>query len=89
MDWKAIMGSVIGAIILGALAFVFNTLGELKHNDDVQNTKMDQIESEQRDVWSKYNKNEEEEKRAMTEFYHFQIEYYKDQREFWKDKAKK
>jgi len=55
MDFKSILTTIVGAVILGALAYVFNSIGELKHQQDTQSVKIDQMQSEQKDLWNKYN----------------------------------
>lgn len=73
MDKNAIIQSVMGAVIVGSLAYVFSSIGTLKHNQDTQtsqtNTRMEQVESEQKDIWNKYNSDDKQKDAFVKMFY--------------------
>lgn len=53
------------AAVLGAFAWVFNSIGGLQHGQDTMLKDVASHGVQLRDVWEKYNVNEEEEKDNM------------------------
>lgn len=89
MDFKSILTTVIGAIILGALAFVFNSIGELKHGADTTSVKIEQMQSEQRDLWTKYNTSLEKQVEFLTKFYEHELQAQELWLQHYKEKCDK
>jgi len=67
-----IMGLIIAAIT-GAVGYLFTSIADLKHNQDQTLIKVEQNRGELDDVWSKYNKNEEDEKIEMQKEFDFAL----------------
>lgn len=80
MDKNTIVQGIIGLLLAGlgsAIGWLFNSIGELKHNVDIINVEVKQNRTELNDIWTKYNKEQDLKLKQMQAFYEFQIEYYK------------
>ena len=55
MDWKSISATVVGSIILAALMFLFSSIGESKHNDDIQNIHQGYLIKSSDKAWNFYD----------------------------------
>lgn len=80
MDKNTIVQGIIGLLLAGlgsAIGWLFNSIGDLKHNVDIINVEVKQNGSELEDIWGKYNKEQDLKLKQMQVFYEFQIEYYK------------
>lgn len=88
MDFRTILTTVVGAIILGALTFVFNSIGELKHGQDTTAVKIDQMQGEQKDLWGKYNNALEKQVDFLQMFYEHELEAKEQWLQYYKEKAK-
>lgn len=86
-DKGALVQGLVSLAIAGAVGFLFNSASENTHAIDILNTKMDQVESEQIDIWGKYNVMLDKGFEESEKNYQFQIEYHKEQKEYWKEKA--
>lgn len=65
---------IIPAIILGALAWNFNSITGTKHDIDILKTNQAQVLNEQRDLWTKYNIVLENEKEGLEMFFESKLE---------------
>ena len=80
MDKNTIVQGIIGLLLAGlgsAIGWLFSSITELKHNQDIINVHVNQNVSELNDVWGKYNESQKAEYEKQKAFYVFQIEYYK------------
>jgi hypothetical protein len=69
-------------LAMGALAslvgYVFYGFINLQAKVDVIDTNQKQVQSEQRDLWDKYNKDQAEKFRFATEFWEFKVQEAED-----------
>ena len=74
MDKNTIVQIVIGVVLSGIgyiLGMAFDTIRELKHEQDMMTVKVEQAQSELRDLWGKYNQ-------ALSDQVSFMQLYYED-----------
>ena len=69
-----------------AIGWLFNSISELKHNQDIINVEVQQNASELNDIWNKYNDEQRQKMGEIAKFYEFQLEYKNDQIEYYKNK---
>ena len=78
-------------ILMGILAslcgYIFYGYIGLSAKVDTIETKQNQVMSEQRDLWGKYNDDLREKVTFMKEYYHDKLEAEKQWTEYWKEKA--
>jgi hypothetical protein len=67
--------------IIGAVAYLFTSISDLRHNQDQSMIHIEQNRTELNDVWTKYNKNEEDEKIEMQKEFDFALKLIEKQHE--------
>lgn len=81
MDKNTIVQLVIGLIvtaIVGAISYMFTSISDLKHNQDTMGVEVRQGKGERSDLWDKHNARIEQDERALTMFYEFQLKQERD-----------
>lgn len=88
MDWKGIMATVVGSIIIGALMFVFNSIGEGKHERDEMRKDIEYVKedvTENKDgiahIWVYNDSKDAKEKDEMKESFKFALDMIQSQHE--------
>jgi hypothetical protein len=80
MDKNTIVQGIIGLLLAGlgsAIGWLFSSISDLKHNQDIIKVRVEQNVGELKDIWGKYNEAQKLEFVKQKAFYDFQIEYYK------------
>ena len=81
MDWKAIAGTVMGAIVLAWLGYVTSSVGEAKHErdemrKDIQYVKIDVGENKEgiKHIWEYNDAKDKQEKAELKEEFKFAVD---------------
>lgn len=79
--------TVLMGILASLCGYIFYGYIGLSAKVDTIDTKQEQVISEQRDLWSKYNRDLEEKVRFMKEYYESRLEDQEQWTEYYKDKS--
>jgi len=81
MDQGKIVDLVMGlisALIIGGMVFLFTSIADLKHNQDIMGVQVKQNRSELDDIWLKYNERDRNEKAEMNQEFEFALKLIQD-----------
>jgi len=84
-----IMAGIVVTILGSLVAYVFYGFINLSAEVKTMHPVIEQVKSEQNDLWSKYNENQKEKINFITDYYMFKVEQEKVWVEFYKEKSKK
>ncbi len=85
LDGKTMMMGVLASLT----GYIFYGHISLAAKTETIETKQDQVLSEQRDLWNKYNADLDKKLEFMKEYYIYQIENEKRWTNYWKQKTNK
>lgn len=83
------MAGIVVTILGSLVAYVFYGFINLSAEVKTMHPVIEQVKSEQNDLWSKYNENQKEKINFITDYYMFKVEQEKVWVEFYKEKSKK
>ena len=81
MDQGKIIDLVMGlmtALIIGAIRYLFTSISDLKHNQDIMGVQVNQNTSELNDIWTKYNLDVEKREVEMNKEFDFALKLIQD-----------
>ena len=84
IDNKTVLMAVMGSLI----GYVFYGFIELSAKVDTMATELHQVQSEQRDLWNKYNQDQQTKFDFAVKFYEYKLEQEQTWKEFYKDRSK-